>query len=437
MALEALLWGLLSAVSLPLGAVVGLAWRPGSRWVSAMMAFGAGALLFALSVELMGDIPELVESHGRGALAAGLGGALVGGLLFDLLNQLLNNRGAFLRNLSNAERYVASRKRRRALRMLKQLVKQPVFQPVAPEQLADLLKNLKRRQYKAGEVICRHGDSANHLYLVRRGAVELEPAEGAAEQPPHRVREGEVFGELAVVLNRPRQLGARAVTDTTLYMLADEDVQDAMAQDAALKRAMLELARRRASAVGHASAAELHEVMEEAEDELEEDLMPVTEEDIRDEMAEAAKGAAVAMAIWLGIAIDAVPESLVIGTLAIGPEGMSLAFIAGVFLANFPEAMSSAIAMRNSGMGLARIMTMWSSIFVLTGVGALLGAVMFPAEPEGNLFFLMLAVEGLAAGAMLTAIAESMLPEAFEQGGSIVGMMTLLGFLAALSVAVI
>ena len=42
------------------------------------------------------------------------------------------------------------------------------------------------------------------------------------------------------------------------------------------------------------------------------------------------------------------------------------------------------------------------------------------------------AVGGLAAGAMLTMIAETMLPEAFEQGGAIVGLSTLLGFLAAL-----
>jgi hypothetical protein len=33
---------------------------------------------------------------------------------------------------------------------------------------------------------------------------------------------------------------------------------------------------------------------------------------------------------------------------------------------------------------------------------------------------------------MLTMIAETMLPEAFEQGGAIVGLSTLVGFLAAL-----
>jgi zinc transporter ZupT len=73
----------------------------------------------------------------------------------------------------------------------------------------------------------------------------------------------------------------------------------------------------------------------------------------------------------------------------------------------------------------------------MTGIGAFIGTIIFPPNPTGGLFYVVLAVEGLAAGAMLTMIAETMLPEAFEQGGSIVGLSTLLGFLAALSVAIL
>ena len=50
-----------------------------------------------------------------------------------------------------------------------------------------------------------------------------------------------------------------------------------------------------------------------------------------------------------------------------------------------------------------------------------------------TLFFLF-GIEGLAAGAMLTMIAETMLPEAYVQGGAVVGMSTLFGFLACLFV---
>jgi hypothetical protein len=60
----------------------------------------------------------------------------------------------------------------------------------------------------------------------------------------------------------------------------------------------------------------------------------------------------------------------------------------------------------------------------------------FTAEPEGVYFYVVLGIEGLAAGAMLTMIAETMLPEAYEQGGTIVGISTLLGFIAALLVKI-
>lgn len=47
--LMALDWGLASAVSLPAGAVIGSWTRPSRRVTSALMAFGGGAMLFALS----------------------------------------------------------------------------------------------------------------------------------------------------------------------------------------------------------------------------------------------------------------------------------------------------------------------------------------------------------------------------------------------------
>ena len=67
---------------------------------------------------------------------------------------------------------------------------------------------------------------------------------------------------------------------------------------------------------------------------------------------------------------------------------------------------------------------------LLTGVGAAIGKlVMDVANP---IVFALL--EGLAAGAMLTMIAQTMLPEANIKGGSIIGLWTLLGFFCAIVV---
>lgn len=107
---------------------------------------------------------------------------------------------------------------------------------------------------------------------------------------------------------------------------------------------------------------------------------------------------------------------------------MSISLIVGLFLSNYPEAQSSSVGMRQHGMSFGRILLMWSGLMLITGIGAAAGSQLFVgAGPE--IFALM---QGLAAGAMLTMIAETMLPEAYLKGGSVVGISTLLGFLVAI-----
>src|SRR5262249_44928818 len=75
--------GVISAISLPLGAIAAMAWTPRARTVAAMMAFGAGALLAALTIDLV------AETLRRGAFYPLATGCLVGCALFAVLNQLV------------------------------------------------------------------------------------------------------------------------------------------------------------------------------------------------------------------------------------------------------------------------------------------------------------------------------------------------------------
>lgn len=161
------------------------------------------------------------------------------------------------------------------------------------------------------------------------------------------------------------------------------------------------------------------------------DTPEIAEENVKEEMKEVQKKHNVARAIWLGLLIDAVPESLVIGSLVTSSEGISITFIAGVFLANFPEALSSSILMQER-LSKARIMLMWFTITAVTGVGAVVGSLIFRGELTYAAFLVTKGIEGLAGGAMLVVIAKTMLPEAFEMGAEISGLATLFGFLAAL-----
>eukprot|EP00927_Polykrikos_kofoidii_P034445 TRINITY_DN29238_c0_g1_i1.p1 TRINITY_DN29238_c0_g1~~TRINITY_DN29238_c0_g1_i1.p1 ORF type:complete len:763 (+),score=158.22 TRINITY_DN29238_c0_g1_i1:66-2291(+) len=151
------------------------------------------------------------------------------------------------------------------------------------------------------------------------------------------------------------------------------------------------------------------------------------------------RDAQAALMIWVGILIDGVPESVVMGILAnTASKGTLLAFVVGVFLANFPEAMSSAGTMKLHGVRTPVIMLMWASITLLTGIGAGVGALMFPpgSTSDPSIQKAIACIEGLCGGAMLCMIANTVLPEAFEQGGNVTGMATLCGFLVAIAVSV-
>ena len=56
--LQAFIFGLISAASLPLGAIVARFWSPGNRVIAALMAFGSGALLAALTIDLVVEALE-------------------------------------------------------------------------------------------------------------------------------------------------------------------------------------------------------------------------------------------------------------------------------------------------------------------------------------------------------------------------------------------
>lgn len=86
---QAFVFGIISAASLPLGAIAARLWTPENRSVAALMAFGAGALLSALTIDLVGEALRKGQFY---PLAAG---CILGGILFVVLNQIVNNKGSF------------------------------------------------------------------------------------------------------------------------------------------------------------------------------------------------------------------------------------------------------------------------------------------------------------------------------------------------------
>merc|ERR1719327_212223 len=87
----ALVFGLASALSLPVGALLGIAMSPVNPYIVAnIIAFGAGCLMFAVTVELYGDQLmhlQLSDYHATEEIIICLASASIGAILYILLNR--------------------------------------------------------------------------------------------------------------------------------------------------------------------------------------------------------------------------------------------------------------------------------------------------------------------------------------------------------------
>jgi zinc transporter, ZIP family len=134
-----------------------------------------------------------------------------------------------------------------------------------------------------------------------------------------------------------------------------------------------------------------------------------------------------ASAIAIGALMDGIPESAAIGLTLIEGGGVGVAVVTAVFLSNMPESISAAVGLRRAGRRPSRILAMWVAVALVSGLAAALGyGLLDSASPA-----LVGAVQAFAAGAILTMLADTMMPEAFEHGGGVVGLVTVAGFAAA------
>jgi ZIP family zinc transporter len=136
------------------------------------------------------------------------------------------------------------------------------------------------------------------------------------------------------------------------------------------------------------------------------------------------------LAIVLGTVLDGIPESMVIGLTIFKGGAVGAAYLTAVFISNLPEAISSTAGLLTSGWKTVRILSMWVGIALVSGLASLAGYGLFQ-HSSPNVVALVLA---FAAGAILTMLADTMMPEAFEHGGNLAGVVTTLGFVVAFTI---
>jgi ZIP family zinc transporter len=138
---------------------------------------------------------------------------------------------------------------------------------------------------------------------------------------------------------------------------------------------------------------------------------------------EGAEGANAGLAVVLGTVLDGIPESVVLGVGLVAAEPSS-AMLVAVFISNLPESLASTTDLERAGWSSRSLLLMWTGIMVVSAISAGIGYSVFGDASDVTLAFVL----AYAGGAILTMLADSMMPEAFAESGPLTGVVTSVGF---------
>ncbi|GGB38750.1 cyclic nucleotide-binding protein [Oceanisphaera marina] len=94
----------------------------------------------------------------------------------------------------------------------------PPFNDLDDEVLAAIAEQIEIAYYRAGTVILNYGDLVHDLYLIRSGAVEMHRRSGELH---NRLSEGNLFGQMGLLMNNRVRMSATALEDTLVYCLPE------------------------------------------------------------------------------------------------------------------------------------------------------------------------------------------------------------------------
>ncbi|MEI6707602.1 MAG: hypothetical protein WCK96_10765 [Methylococcales bacterium] len=140
-----------------------------------------------------------------------------------------------------------------------------------------------------------------------------------------------------------------------------------------------------------------------------------------------------AVPIVLATILDGIPESIVIGLGLLGEGKVSLAMLAAVFISNLPEAIAGTSGMVAGAWSRKKILLLWLIIAIMCSFASVAGYSLFNDASPLTLSF----IQAFAGGAILVMLANTMFPEAYEHGGKLAGIFTVLGFSSAVFIVLL
>ena len=417
-------------VSVVIGAWLGLTFKASEKLIANILAFGSGALVNALAIDLAYGTTEHLVHEGVSniqAWAIVAGGFLAGGLVYFTCNRLVASHGGAARHKTTARQFALDLKREESAGLLQRLGQNAVLRSLPPSEIDGLLPYIRDFHLDQGKYLFKQGDPGDAMYLVEDGSLGVFIRNDATPEGDGKkiaeIKSGDIVGEMALLGAGVRNATVLAQAPVDAMRIEKEDFDHLLQVSLQMKAAVKDLAEHRtmdsikqqAGMLDSATWAKMATAS----------IRQLSAGEVEAALAE--HGGGNPMAIWIGNILDAIPGSLVIGATFVGFAKFNPTLLIAIFLANLPEAMASAHTMRQAGYSNLKIYTLWGSLLFIAAGFAAAGNLLLPIMPVQVLGLF----EAIAGGAILALVAQVMFPHAYEEGGDVVSLSTIGGFIAA------
>lgn len=135
-------------------------------------------------------------------------------------------------------------------------------------------------------------------------------------------------------------------------------------------------------------------------------------------------------ALAVGSLIDGIPESVALGVGLVAGAGVNPAMLVAIFISNIPEGLAGTADLKKAGRPAKSIFLLWGTVALAAGASSWAGyALLSLADPAWTALSI-----AVAAGGILTMVADTMIPEAWAVEHDFTGLITTAGFLTAFAV---
>ncbi len=108
----------------------------------------------------------------------------------------------------------------------------PLFSDLTPTTLAEIADQMMVHKAEPGKTVIRQGEAGNLFYLIRSGSVDVLIDEGQSKKKVAELKQGQYFGEAALITDEPRNATIVAKEKSVFYALGKEDFRAVLATSA-------------------------------------------------------------------------------------------------------------------------------------------------------------------------------------------------------------